>query len=112
MIGGGGLLKTQTRSQKQINAQRCQRGGEKVSFDTEIEELRNQINKLDIEILDKITELIRTSRKIETRCTSTHALIHDNIDDLAHEYNLNTNEIKRIFNAIEDLLTKTGREIS
>jgi chorismate mutase len=112
MIGGGGQLKIQTRSQKQINAQRCQRGGEKMSFDTEIEELRNQINNLDIEILDKIVELIRTSRKIETQRTGTHALILDNIDDLAHEYSLNTNGIKRIFNAIEDLLPKTGREIS
>jgi hypothetical protein len=83
-----------------------------MSFDIEVEELNNQINKLDTDILNKIAELIRTSRRIETRRMRTRALILDNIANLAHEHSLNANGIERIFNVIEDLIPKTKMESS
>jgi chorismate mutase len=81
-----------------------------VSYNTEIEELRDQINDLDEEIIDKISELIRTSKKNEKHRLHVYTLILENVDNLAHEYSLNSEGIERIFNAIQDLLPKTGRE--
>lgn len=81
-------------------------------YNTEIEELRSLIDNLDAEIIDKIAELKRTSKKIVTRHFCAHTLVLNNINNLAHEYNLDAEGIEHIFNAINDLLPKTGSESS
>jgi hypothetical protein len=90
-----------------------------VSLNSEIEELRNQINILDAEIIGKIAELVKTSKRIRNHRESQtfidpddlfNELILDDIDNLANKYSLNLQGIERFFTAFKDLLSKTGRE--
>jgi chorismate mutase len=83
-----------------------------MSYYTEIEQLRNQINKLDAEIIERIAELIRILKKTEKRCEYSSAIMLNNVKKLAQEYCLNDIGIGRIFDTINDLLTNKGLEVS
>jgi len=92
-----------------------------MSHNEELEDLRNQINNIDSEIIEKIAELIRTSKRIETYREGLSPIDSDNtfdevifynIQELAIEYGLDAEGIERVFNAIKNLLSKAGRESS
>jgi len=90
-----------------------------MTYDEEIDQLRDEINRLNVEIVERLANRVRVAMEIGTvkhrhgrpiEDKSREARVYQQVRALAEEAGIDPGDVENVFKEIIDLCTKAERE--